>query len=88
MQATQAIKLAELSARLEAAAQQHSRDLKALEEKHRRQQEAETERMAKVGRWANWQLRQRLRLKYLTAAAPNCTAEAGADHAEHGSGQG
>jgi hypothetical protein len=50
VQAAQATKVAELSAQLEAAAQQHSRDLKALKEKHRRQQEAETERMAKVGR--------------------------------------
>ncbi|KAL4857505.1 hypothetical protein ACK3TF_002367 [Chlorella vulgaris] len=46
-QATQAGKVEELSTQLHAANQQHAKELKALTDKHRRQQEAETERTAK-----------------------------------------
>ncbi|KAI3430626.1 hypothetical protein D9Q98_005219 [Chlorella vulgaris] len=46
-QATQAGKVEELSTQLHAVNQQHAKELKALTDKHRRQQEADTERTAK-----------------------------------------
>jgi hypothetical protein len=52
LQATQAGKVEELSTQLHAVNQQHAKELKALIDKHRRQQEADTERTAKVGGWA------------------------------------